>query len=637
MNVLITGMGACCALGNCIDDLWTGIEEGRCGIGPISRFDVSPFDTGIGAMIPGSDYSESDEKRLLSYSLKAAKEALKDACISNSGIVSLVLGTSNGIMGRDIHEISYSLADELSLGGIIITVSTACTSSSHALGFAADLLRNGTAGLVLAGGVDILTRDVFAGFHSLGLLSKTPCSPFSTAPGTTLGEGAAFVVMETDDNARRRGIRPHAVFMGYGISADAFHDTRPDPGGSGICRAIINALENSGLKPWEIDYINAHGTGTAANDSAEWRGIQSALADSSVSLPVSSTKSYYGHAQGAAGALEAITTITAMEHDVIPPTLHYTGPRPFSPDDPVAAPRPRHFKTRLALSTNSGFGGVNTALVLGGINETYKPPPVSERPVFVTGYAFNTEEDYINRFIPYDDLRNTDLTAKLLAGAVARILNDAGIKFRSEVCDKTGLFVGQDHLSEESIEALRKSISERGIRHLSASAFTRLVINYPAGVCCRLFGLKGPVAVVAARPDSGMTALCLGSDYLAWRNDTEMMIVAAVDDRNDGKGIRAGAVALLLRAGGKKSGVRLSEWSMWRGQRDKPGKGSELSGSATLNNPPACPGSAIASRGICALINAIANDKETDQHSILISSKDDINGMETEILIKKES
>lgn len=97
MNVLITGMGACCALGNCIDDLWTGIEEGRCGIGPISRFDVSPFDTGIGAMIPGSDYSESDEKRLLSYSLKAAKEALKDACISNSGIVSLVLGTSNGI------------------------------------------------------------------------------------------------------------------------------------------------------------------------------------------------------------------------------------------------------------------------------------------------------------------------------------------------------------------------------------------------------------------------------------------------------------------------------------------------------------------------------------------------------------
>ena len=634
---MITGMGAHCALGSSIKELWDGIEQGNIGIGPIKRFDVTPFDTKIGGMIPGGDNYESDENRILSYALKAAGEALNNANISDNGIVSLVLGTSNGVMRRPIYDISYSLANELNIGGLVITVSTACTSSSHAIGFAADLLRRGNAKVVIAGGVDILTRDVFAGFHSLGLLSKTPCSPFSNALGTTLGEGAAFLVMENEETAGKRGIQAQAVFMGYGISADAFHDTKPDPSGSGICRAIINALRDSSLKPGDIDYINAHGTGTAANDSSEWRGIQSALSDHSVNLPISSSKSFLGHAQGAAGALEAVTTITAMQHNVIPPTLNYTKPRPFSPIDPVAATRPRPYSTRFALSTNSGFSGVNSALIFGRKDEGYQPQLTSKRSVSILGYGLNLEEDYINRFIPYDDLRSTDLSAKLLAGVVAMILNDAGIQFRSNECDNIGLFVGQDHLSDESLEALDNSIRERGIRHLSASAFTRLVINYPAGVCCRLFGLKGPVAAIAAKPDSGMTALFMGADYISWRDDTDMMIVASVDDHIQGTNKPAGAVGLLLKAGDEKSPIRLTGWSLSRDSDKVTEEALKMDKFRPGNIASLNVASSAASPGLCALVNTIENINHKDQHSFLIQSERDLDYMGIDIIIEKKN
>jgi 3-oxoacyl-[acyl-carrier-protein] synthase II len=636
MKVVISGMGAHCALGSSLRELWDGIGQGNCGIGPITRFDVTPFETRLGGMVPGGDHFESEEKRLLSYALEAAKEALHNARIMDNSVVSLVLGTSNGIKGKKIYDISYSLASELNLRGLIITVSTACTSSSHAIGFAADLLRRGNAKIVIAGGVDTLTRDVFAGFYSLGLLSKTPCSPFSNSLGTTLGEGAAFVVMETEQTARKRGIQPQAVFMGYGISADAFHDTKPDQSGSGVCKAIVNSLRDSNLKPGDINYINAHGTGTAANDSAEWRGIQSAMSDHSVKLPISSSKSFFGHTQGAAGALEAVTTLIAMQHNFIPPTLNYTRPRPFSPKDPVAAIQPRPYRTRFALSTNSGFGGVNSALVFGRKDVTCHPPKASPRPISVIGYGINADKDYINQFIPYDDLRSTDLSAKLLSGVVAMILNNAGIPFRSNECENIGLFVGQDHLSAESIEALDNSIMERGINHLSASAFTRLVINYPAGVCCRLFGLKGPVASLAAKPANGMTALCLAADYLAWRNDTDVMIVASVDEQGQGKNKFAGAVGLLLKAGDEKSPICLKGWSMSRNFDKATEQALKMSGLRTgdltsfnATFSPACP-------DLCTLIDTIENIKNTNKHFFHIKSERDLNYMGIDIIIEKK-
>jgi 3-oxoacyl-[acyl-carrier-protein] synthase II len=628
MKVVISGMGIQCALGSSIKELWDGIQQGNSGISPIKRFDVSAFEPKLGGMIPEGDQIESDEKRLLSYAGTAAKEALNNAAITDKSTVSLVLGTSNGVRGRKINDISYHLAEELNLGGLVITVSTACASSSHAIGFAADLLRRGTAKVVIAGGVDILTLDVFAGFYCLGLLSKTPCSPFSNPLGTTLGEGAALLVMEAEETARQRGVLPQAVFMGYGMAADAFHDTRPDPSGSGIYRAITAALKDSNLKPVDIDYINAHGTGTAANDSAEWRGIQNALSNHSVKLPISSSKSFLGHGQGAAGAMEAVTTIASMLHNVIPPTLNYTRPRPFSPADPVADKRPRPCLTKYTLCTNSGFGGLNTALVFGRNDSDYKPLKQSTRSISVMGYGINLDMDYINNFIPYDDLRNTDLSAKLLAGVVAMILNNAGIPFRSNECENIGLFVGQDHISEDSLEALDISISERGIKHLSASAFTRLVVNYPAGVCCRLFGIKGPVAVTAARPDSGLTALCLAANNLAWRDDTDLMIVASVDTHKLDSDKPARAVGLLLKAGDEKSPVRLKKWSMLPNSINKNEEALKTGGDFASSSP--------ANPDLCDIVNAIRDINNNKQDSILIKTAQNSNYMGLEIIIERE-
>ncbi|TLX78370.1 hypothetical protein E9993_01440 [Labilibacter sediminis] len=562
MKVVISGIGAHCALGSSTKELWDNIQQGKSGIRPITRFDVVDFKPKLGGMVQGGDDYESNEKRLLAYALIAAKEALYDAGITGNNAVTLVLGTSNAVRGKKINNVSYSLANELKLGGQVITVSTACTSSSHAIGFGADLLRRGKAKLVIAGGVDILNIDVFAGFHCLGLLSTAPCSPFSNSLGTTLGEGGGFLVMETEASAKQRGIVPKAVFMGYGTAADAFHDTRPDPSGSGIQKAITAALKDSNLKPQDIDYINAHGTGTAANDSAEWRGIQNALSDRASQIPVSSSKSFLGHAQGAAGVLEAITTISAMLHYVIPHTLNYSRPRPFSPIDPVAATCPRPHQTRFALCTNSAFGGLNTALIFGSNDMECQAQRKTPRSISILGHAVNFDKDYINKHIPFDDLRNTDLAAKLLAGVVAKLLNNAEIQFRSNECENTGLFVGQDDLSEDSLKALQNSIRDRGMKHLSAAAFTRLVVNYPASVCCRLFGLKGPVAALAERPDNGMTALCLAADTLAWRDGADVMIVASVDTHNDNKNTPAGAVGILLKAQEGESPLCLTKWSM---------------------------------------------------------------------------
>ena len=193
---------------------------------------------------------------------------------------------------------------------------------------------------------------------------------------------------------------PIGEFMGYGLSADGFHDTTPDPSGSGMARAFAAALEDAGLAPETIDYVNAHGTGTAANDAAEWRAIERAFGGFADRLPVSSSKSFLGHTQGAAGALEAVVTLLAMAHNVVPPTINLAKPRPNSPTDPVAAPRPRSHVTRHAICANAGFGGVNAALVFGPTDEVPRPRREMPRSIGLTGTGMVQDDCQVRRFVP---------------------------------------------------------------------------------------------------------------------------------------------------------------------------------------------------------------------------------------------
>lgn len=562
MKVVVTGLGACCALGENIEILWHAVEQGNSGIAPISRFNIDAFDTQLGAMVSSGDQYDTEAQRLLAYGNAAAAEALHHAGIADHSRVALVLGTCNGLHGKEVHVVSTDLANVLKLGGPSITLSTACASSTHAIGFAGDLVHRGDAEIVLAGGVDTLCLEIFAGFHSLGLLSNTPCAPFSIDIGTTLGEGAAFLVLESESSAKARGVVALAEFMGYGMSADAFHDTTPDPSGSGMARALAVALEDAGLVPDAIDYLNAHGTGTAANDAAEWRAIQRVFGDAANQLPVSSSKSFLGHAQGAAGALEAVVTLMAIAHDVVPPTINFTKPRPNSPTDPVASLKPRFHVTRRAINTNAAFGGFNAALVFG--QPANMPKSEREMPRTISITSASTVKDYhqIRQFVPRAELRGVDISACLLASAVAGTLTDTGVQLRSSDCESIGLFVGQTRISPESIEAFNKSIQVRGLVNLSASAFTRMACSYATGACCRLLGLKGPTTTLSTGTNSGLTALVLAANYLAWRDDVDALLAAAVDEPNEFDDYDPGAASVLLKAEEEPNAIHLAGWAL---------------------------------------------------------------------------
>src|SRR5262245_52980473 len=297
-SVVITGMGAVSALGTGCAALWQAVAEGRDGLRPAARFDTRPFPSAIAGLWPAWDDRVEDEmaagRDLMMMSRRfpvvemarvAADEALAGAAIParlaegrlDPGRVALVLGTCFGQGFRLFHEVAEALAPALAITGPRLTVSTACSSSTNAVGLGLDLLRARRADVVLAGGVDVVLREVFAGFCALGVVSPRKCAPFSEPPGINLAEGAGFVVMEREnDNPGGAGAVIGAV-RGYGLSSDGFHETTPDPSGAGIARALRGALHDAGLPPEAIDYVNAHATGTESHDRAEWAAIQQVL------------------------------------------------------------------------------------------------------------------------------------------------------------------------------------------------------------------------------------------------------------------------------------------------------------------------------------------------------------------------
>ena len=262
-----------------------------------------------------------------------------------------------------------STADHLSnffgFYGPKTTFMTACSSGATALGNGRDWLVRGMARAVLAGGTEPICRMTYTAFNALRAVDPEYCKPFAkNRAGLTLGEGAGFVVLETLDRARARGAKIYAEFLGYGLSGDAHHMTAPAPDGSGAARAMRAALYDAGLNPEQIDYINAHGTGTPANDAVETRAIKEVWGPRAYDLPVSSTKSMIGHTLGAAGALEAVACVLAINHDFIPPTIHHLEPDPECDLDYVSqGARPARLDA--VLSNSFAFGGNNTSIVIG--------------------------------------------------------------------------------------------------------------------------------------------------------------------------------------------------------------------------------------------------------------------------------
>lgn len=394
---VITGIGIVSSIGMGKDAYWRSLASGVCGIGEITIFDTSGFKGKLGAEVRGfspDDYFTGREFRRLSrcdmLGTVALDEAFQDSGLDLPAIdktrLAVVIGSGSGglltgeIFKRRAYEkkrprpsllvsfSSSSFTDIIALRtgarGFRSTISTACSSSSTAIGIAGEVIRKNIADFVITGGSESLAETTFAGFNSLRAVDEIPCRPFDrNRKGISLGEGAAIFIVEEAGHAEARGRTAYAEIGGYGLSCDAHHVTAPAPDGTGIAHAIISALKNSGTDPSGIGYINAHGTGTLANDLAETRAIKLAFGERAYAIPVSSTKSMIGHCLGAAGAAEAAAALLPLIRGIIPPTVHYRTPDPECDLDYVPVAREKDGITSV-LSTSVAFGGNNTALIL---------------------------------------------------------------------------------------------------------------------------------------------------------------------------------------------------------------------------------------------------------------------------------
>ncbi len=398
-RIAITGFGSINALGGDVAAFDAGLRAGRCGIGQLSLFAAEGFRSTCAAevaalqapaSVPPALARRASRSALLA--LNAADEAWRMAGLGarDGATVGVVLGTSTG--GMATGEMAYrrivlhaarrprlahwletpvstptdALAHAFGCAGPRLTVSTACSSSANALGIAADWIRGGRAETVLCGGTDSLCVMTFSGFNSLQALDRVPCRPFDRErAGLTLGEGAAMFVCESWEHAIGRGAPILAELVSYGVSADAHHVTQPRPDAAGAMMAMRRALAEGGVRADEVDYINAHGTGTPLNDVAETRAIKAVLGARAHAVPVSSTKSMVGHCLGAAGAIEALASVLALRGQFVPPTATLVHPDPECDLDYVPGhSRPAALHT--VLSNSYGFGGNNTSLVLRG-------------------------------------------------------------------------------------------------------------------------------------------------------------------------------------------------------------------------------------------------------------------------------
>jgi len=395
-RVVITGMGIFCSIGKNVQEFLQSLREARPGIGPVTLFDTSKYPSKIGAEIrdyrPRDFFENKDLKRLSrtdQFALIAAEEAVKNSGMNayTSEEVGICLGAGAGGMfeaeayhrevllkGKSKASLllpfipsftANRVAQRFRFSGPMATITTACSSSATSIGYGADLIRNGKAKAVLCGGSDALSELTFGGFNSLRATDPSPCKPFDKKrAGMSLGEGAAILVLEGLDEAMKRGARVYAEFLGYGIGGEAYHITAPEPAGAAEARIMGKALEESEIKPSEVDYINAHGTGTPLNDKVETLSIKRVFGERAYSIPVSSIKSMVGHCLGSAGATEAVASILSILHQFVPPTLnHWEGDKDCDLD--YVPGKSREVSVKVVLSNSFAFGGNCTTLVFG--------------------------------------------------------------------------------------------------------------------------------------------------------------------------------------------------------------------------------------------------------------------------------
>lgn len=405
-RVVITGIGVVTASGVGVDEFWGGLRKYRSPVGPVTRFDASPFRTQIAAEANAFDpvqfMGKGEARRLDRFghlSLATARQALDDAKLDPGAVpgerVAVQMGSALGGIAHAEHEFpaflergikavdprlaitvfcgasSCNIAIEFGFQGPNSTNAMSCASGTIAIGEGFRLIREGTVDVAIAGGVEApLSPLTFGAFALIRAMSQrnddpaTACRPFDRdRDGFVMGEGSAVLVLEEEEHARSRGARIYARLAGYGTTNDAHHMTAPRPDGSQAARAMREALRSAGVPAGEVDYVNAHGSSTPLNDSTESKAIRDVFGEHADRLLISATKPYYGHALGASGAIETAITALAMHHGWVPPTLNLVEPGDGC-DLPYLTREGRSAPIRHALTNSFGFGGINACLLL---------------------------------------------------------------------------------------------------------------------------------------------------------------------------------------------------------------------------------------------------------------------------------
>ena len=404
-RVVITGMSVISPVGTGLEDFWSSLVAGKSGVGPVTRFNAEGYSTRIAAEVKGfvpEEYVDKKDARRMDrftqFAIAAAKLAIVDAAIDfdrvNRDRVGVILGSGIGgletleeqhkvLMSRGPGRISpffipmmivnmgaAQVAISFGLRGCSLITTSACASSNNAIGDSYRLLQRGEADVMICGGTEApITPMAMAGFCSMKAMStrnddpQKASRPFDTGrDGFVIGEGAGLLVLETLDHARGRGAKIYGEVVGYGNSCDAYHITAPHPEGRGGAQSMQLALLDAGIKPEEVDYINAHGTSTPLGDKLETMAIKQVFGAHAYKIAVGSTKSMTGHLLGAAGGLEAVVCLMTMLKGVIPPTVNLDNPDPECDLDYVPN-QARKAQVNVAMSNSFGFGGHNVTLI----------------------------------------------------------------------------------------------------------------------------------------------------------------------------------------------------------------------------------------------------------------------------------
>ncbi|MBA9041786.1 3-oxoacyl-[acyl-carrier-protein] synthase II [Bacillus aryabhattai] len=586
-RVVVTGIGILSSLGHNKKENILQMKKGNTGVEKLKKFDTDKFISQIGAEIKEynakayfNEKEITEYDRCAQYAIISIKEALAESkVLDNTSLenIGLSFGTCNGgvnsleeqnaIKGLDKKKTQKypffnqgdHVAKHFKLGGPVNTINTACAASGNAIGFGFEMVQKGYANAMIVGGSDSMSSSVYAGFNALRALNSVPCSPYNKSFGLSLGEGAAFLVLETLESALSRNANIYAEICGYGLSSDAYHETAPHPEGLGIKKAIEYALKQANVEKKEISYINTHGTGTKANDSAEIKGLEQVFGTERLSqIPISSSKAYFGHNLGAAAAIEYVTSLLAIQEDLLPATINFQEKREGCENANIITNEMKHQRTTYFLCNNSAFGGHNASIVSknwknpkGEIKELKSP---SKSNVYIVGKGNSTtllkenqgslleylvSEESTSEFEDfklkeYDSTlyeRRMNSLAQYSIAAADLAMKETNT-YSSLENEDIALIYGTSRGSLQSSEKYFKSILQKGPEFASSIYFPDMVLNSVAGKVSKKLQLQGFGSSISTGGNEGLFSAIYGYELMK-DNIQSYCLVGAGDELSD--------------------------------------------------------------------------------------------------------